>query len=96
MAGRGSETGSGNEAHRAPGESGQAEGASYEHPIIDQAKGASGDDLDRMEEKLERSGELDRADPAQPGGRNPGGRGESTQRDQAGSAGKGESGSGHR
>ena len=27
MAGRGSETGSGNEAHRAPGESGNAEGA---------------------------------------------------------------------
>jgi hypothetical protein len=27
MAGLGSETGSGNEAHRAPGESGQAEGA---------------------------------------------------------------------
>ena len=27
--GRGSETGSGNEAHRGPGESGQAEGANY-------------------------------------------------------------------
>jgi hypothetical protein len=72
MAGRGSETGSGNEAHRAPGESGQAEGAGYEDAVMDQARGASGDDLDRMEEKLERSGELDRVDPAHPGGRNVG------------------------
>jgi hypothetical protein len=94
MAGRGSETGSGNEAHRAPGESGNAEGAGLEHPQIDQARGASGDDLDRMERKLEREGKL--PDAEQPGGRNPGGRGESTTRDQGGSAGKGETGSGHR
>ena len=94
MAGRGSETGSGNEAHRAPGESGNAEGAGIEQPQIDQVRGASGDDLDRMERKLEREGKL--PDPEQPGGRNPGGRGESTTRDQSGSAGKGETGSGHR
>lgn len=59
MAGRGSEAGSGNEAHRAPGESGQAEGAGYEQPVIDQARGAAGDDLQRMEEKLAREGKLD-------------------------------------
>jgi hypothetical protein len=29
LGGRGSETGSGNDAHRSPGESGQAEGAGY-------------------------------------------------------------------
>lgn len=36
MAGRGSESGSGNEAHRAPGESGNAEGADHpEQPFRD-------------------------------------------------------------
>lgn len=60
MAGRGSETGSGNEAHRAPGESGQAEGSGYEQPAIDQAKGAAGDDVRRMEEKLAREGKLEK------------------------------------
>ena len=94
MAGRGSEAGSGNEAHRAPGESGNAEGAGLEHPVVDQARGASGDDLDRTERRLEREGKLSDADAEQPGGRNPGGRGESTRRDQAGSAAKGETGSG--
>ena len=50
-------------------------------------RGASGDDLDRMERKLDREGRL--PDVEQLGGRNPGGRGESTTRDQSRSAGKG-------
>ena len=40
MAQRGSEQGSGNEAHQAPGESGQAEGAGYEEAELRQASEA--------------------------------------------------------
>jgi hypothetical protein len=47
-----------------------------------------------MERKLEREGKL--PDVEQPGGRNPGGRGEGTTRDRSGGAGRGETGSGHR
>lgn len=74
MAGRGSQTGTGNEAHRKVGESGQAEGAGYEHPQIDQARGASGNDLDEMERKLARE-KPPEDESSQRGGRNPGGRG---------------------
>ena len=72
MAQRGSEQGSGNEAHRAPGESGQAEGAGYEEAELRQARGASGNDLDAMERKPDQSQPDPRSWAESPGGRNPG------------------------
>lgn len=73
MARDGSEQGTGNEAHRALGGSGEAEGAHDGQDIIKAARGASGDDLDRMERALDQAGGGSPEEQRNlPGGRNQG------------------------